>query len=220
MRYPTRLRPSVVVQAVGIEGCLAVFEHHLPSGHGHLVVAVIIGILAKEREGVALIHLYITKGLEGVRGLIKVCAVAKQFCSIMPKLYVAVKNLRVGILELVVRQYVGMHKIDPIVIGLLYMSSTLFFLWRRHSERNAHNKSHRQKQNLPLSHVKLQRLAYPAVVFKLTVAIARVDAHVGSLNLVNHPLVQFLVTPLILNNSLHDLEIFGYFGLVSINAVL
>ena len=75
----------VVVQAVGIEGCLAVFEHHLPSGHGHLVVAVIIGILAKEREGIALIHLHISEGLKRVGHLIEMGTVAIKRSPLMPE---------------------------------------------------------------------------------------------------------------------------------------
>ena len=41
-------------------------EHHIISRHCHLVVAVVVGVVGKERESVALIHLHIAESLEGV----------------------------------------------------------------------------------------------------------------------------------------------------------
>ena len=40
------------------------FQHHVIASTGHLFITIIIGIIADQREGVALVHLHMTKGLE------------------------------------------------------------------------------------------------------------------------------------------------------------
>ena len=109
-------------------------QHHIESCLCHLLVAVIVGIVREESQGVALIHLNIAKGLERIRGLIEMSAVAEQFGSIMFELHMSVKDLCVRIFILVIRQHVRVYEIHPVVFRLLYLSSSFLFL-RYYGER-------------------------------------------------------------------------------------
>ena len=67
---------AVEVERVGIEGRLAVLQHHIIACPGHLLVAVVVSIVRHQREGVALVHPHMTESLERVAGLIEIGTVA------------------------------------------------------------------------------------------------------------------------------------------------
>ena len=109
---------AVEVQTVGIEGRSTVLQLDVIARDGHLVVAVVEGIVAEQREGVALVHLHVAEGLERVAGLIEIGAVAMQRRPLVTELHLTVQYLRLPVLELVVVQNVGVNQIDVLVLGL------------------------------------------------------------------------------------------------------
>ena len=107
---------AVEVQAVGIEGRLAVAQLNVIAGHSHLVVAVVVSIVAEEREGVALIHFDMAEGLEGVGGLVEIGTVAMEGGSFVAELDLAVEDLGFGVDVAVVTEAVGMYEVDVLVL--------------------------------------------------------------------------------------------------------
>ena len=107
---------AVVVKAVGVELGLAVGQHHVVARLGHLVVAVVIRIVAEQRQSVALIHPNMPEGAERIAFLIEVSAVAIQLRPLMTEGYVSVEHLRTGHgTELVEAQPVGVNEINTLV---------------------------------------------------------------------------------------------------------
>ena len=135
---------AVVVERVGIERRLAVLEHHIVAGLRQLVVAVIVGILAGEAEGVALHHTHMAEGLEGVRLLVEMGTVAVEVGTLMAEMDMAVEHLCVTVAVLVVVQVVGVYEIDALVfLGGLRLLARGSLLGRGHGEREGH---HRRQQ--------------------------------------------------------------------------
>ena len=142
---------TVEVQTVGIQGRTAVLKHDIAAGNGHLVITVVEGVLADQREGVALDHLHMTEGFEGVATLVEVGTVAVQRSTFMTKLHLTVKYLCFGILPLVVVQHVGMDQVDALI---LLLRSTTGPLLRGITQRAGETNHQKQRQQIerPISH--------------------------------------------------------------------
>ena len=107
---------AVEVEAVGVEGGLAMLQHHVMTGTRHLLVALVEGIVAEQREGVALIHLHMAEGLEGVAGLVEIGTVAVESRALVGEVHLAVEDGGVAVLQLVVVEQVGMDEVDTVVL--------------------------------------------------------------------------------------------------------
>ena len=108
---------TVVIEAVGVERTPTVLHHHVASRHHHLLHAVVFGIVAREREGVALPEPHMSERLHGIVLLKEIGAVAPQVCPLMPEMHASLGYLRVRIESVgVIFQFVGMHEIHPLVV--------------------------------------------------------------------------------------------------------
>ena len=67
---------AVVVERVGIQGLRAMLQHYVLAGVHHLLGTVVVGMVARERESVALGEAYVSECLNRVLHLKKVGAVA------------------------------------------------------------------------------------------------------------------------------------------------
>ena len=140
---------AVVVERVGIERRLAVLEHHIVAGLRQLVVAVVVGILAGEAEGVALHHTHMAEGLEGVRLLVEMGTVAVEVGTLMAEMDMAVEHLRVTVAVLVVVQVVGVYEIDALVfLGGLRLLARGSLLGRGHGEREGHHRRQQKERDI------------------------------------------------------------------------
>ena len=91
-------------------------QHHVVACLRHLVVAVIPGIVAVERKGVALAHPDVAEGLEGIGFLIEIRTVAGEVCPFVEERHVAVEHLCTRrVAELVEAEHIGMLQIHPLV---------------------------------------------------------------------------------------------------------
>ena len=119
---------AVVVERVGIEGLRAMLQYHVLAGMHHLLCSVVVGMVAGEREGVALLEAHVSESLNRVLHLKEVGAVAPQLHSGVRKMYLALEYLgpRHGS-PLVVTQLVGMYKIHAFVC----FRTLLLFVWSR-----------------------------------------------------------------------------------------
>ncbi len=133
---------AVIVEAVGIKRCLTVLQHDVVTCTGQFSVTVIVGIVAEERQGVALIHLDMAKSLKGVAGLKEVGTVTIKPGTHVSKMNFAPQHLRIAVLVLVVTQLIGMNQIDSLVLRLGLTNSPcsacllLFLGDRRHGFNN------------------------------------------------------------------------------------
>ena len=122
----------VVVEAVGVEGLTAVFEDDVLPGFHHLALSVVVGAVAGEREGVALLHAHVSEGAKGVGRLVEVGTVAPHPRALVVELYFSFDDLGVGDeAELVVTEFVGVDEVDAVVWhGLFPFSGGGAFLRR------------------------------------------------------------------------------------------
>ena len=81
---------TVEIEGVGIEGGLTVFEHHIITGSRHLLVTIVIGIVGYQRQGITLIHLYVSKSLKRIAGLVEISTVTIETGTDMGKLHLAI----------------------------------------------------------------------------------------------------------------------------------
>ena len=116
---------TVEVEAVGIKGGLAVLQHYIITGTSNLIVTVVVGVVAEERERVALIEFHMTKGLEGVADLVEIGTVAIETCPLMGEVHLTVEDRGVGIQALVVVEHVGVDEVDAGVLNLRPSGGTL-----------------------------------------------------------------------------------------------
>ena len=114
------------------------FEHHVVTGLCQLGVAIVVGIVADEAEGVALYHPDVSKSLEGVGEIVEMCAVAIEVGTHMTEVYLAMHYLCSVVAELVVVQVVGMNKIDALVL----LHRLRFLAWRALLLGRLHGKYH------------------------------------------------------------------------------
>ena len=119
---------AVVVERVGIESLLAMLQHDVLAGVHHLLGTVVVGMVARERESVALGEAHVSECLNRVLHLKEVGAVAPQLHSGVLEMHLALDYLgpRHGS-PLVVTQLVGMYKIHAFVCFL----ALLLFVWSR-----------------------------------------------------------------------------------------
>ena len=148
---------TVEVETIGIKRGLFVLKHHVIAGAGHLLVAIVIGIIAEQREGVALIHLYMAESLERVAGLVEVGTIAIKAGSLVGKMHLAIEYGGIGILGLVVVQHIGMNQINAGVLRLLSLtrSRTTALLLLCKSRHQSQRKGKKQYVNERLSHSSL-----------------------------------------------------------------
>ena len=81
-------------------------QHNIVSCLCQLSVTVVVSIVAGQAERIALFHLNVSEGFEGVGLLIEVCAVTEEVGSLVAEVYIAVQHLCVAVLILVVVQTV------------------------------------------------------------------------------------------------------------------
>ena len=84
---------------------------------GHLLIAVVVSVVTDQRECVALIHPYMTEGLERVAGLVKIGAVTIKTRPLMGEVHLPVEDGGIGIQSLIVMEHVGMDEVDAGVLG-------------------------------------------------------------------------------------------------------
>ena len=101
----------VIVETIGVEGTLAVSQHHITAHPGYLVKAVIIEYLACERKGIALHHPYMAVGIKGVGGFEEQRTVAVHEHIIVPELHIAHQELRVRPYMVIEIQFIGMQQV-------------------------------------------------------------------------------------------------------------
>ena len=99
---------AVVVQRVAVEAGLVVGQDHIVACTCQLVGAVVEEDVGDERQRVALIHVDIAKGIEGVGLLVVERAVASQDDVIVAKADVTHQDLCISIDTLVEVQFIGM----------------------------------------------------------------------------------------------------------------
>ena len=109
LKIVAQIVETVEVEAVGINGHCAVFKLYIITGPCQLVKSVVVEHLTIEHEGVTLIHPHMTKGIEGVGGLIVEGTVAKQKHTIVAELHMTYKNLGGTVQALVKVQTIGME---------------------------------------------------------------------------------------------------------------
>ena len=121
------------------------FQHHIIAGTCHLLVTIVVGIVAKQREGITLIHLHMTESLERVAGLIEIGTVAIQTSSLMSEVNLTIKDGSIGILSLIVVQHIGMHQIYTGILSLgLTSGTTALLLLLCKSRHHAQGKDKKQ----------------------------------------------------------------------------
>ena len=102
-------------------------KHHISAGISHLVVAVVVGIIAHQRQRVALTEPHVSESVERVGALVEISTVAGQVSPFMAERHLSFHNLRIRHTSiLVVAQFVGMQKINALVgcLGAFMLSRT------------------------------------------------------------------------------------------------
>ena len=119
-------------------------EHHVITGTGHLLVAIVIGIVTRERHRVTLVHPHMSESLKRVAGLIEIGTVAIKACALMGEVHLTIENRGIWILILVEMEHVGMYEIHT---GILYLSlptDRTFLLLLCKSRGHPHHQDNRQ----------------------------------------------------------------------------
>ena len=109
---------AVEVEAISIKCGLTMFQYHIVSRSGHLFVTIVISIVADQREGVALQHLYVSESFKRVASFIEIGTVAVQSCALMGEMNLTIQNRSIWILVLVEVKHVSMYQIDAGVLHL------------------------------------------------------------------------------------------------------
>ena len=82
-------------------------QHHVAAGTHHLLLTVVLGIVAGEREGITLLEPHMSERLYGVLLLIEIGTVAPQLCAIVAEMHLALDNLCARVVaELVEHEFI------------------------------------------------------------------------------------------------------------------
>jgi hypothetical protein len=158
-----------------------------------------------------------TKGLERVTSLVEIGTVAVETGPNMGEVDLTIEDGGVGVLKLVEMKDIGVHEVDALVLDSCFTGRALpsgsLLLGR--GACHSHKKDHHQKVN-QLLHALLE----PALIFEFAITVVVVQAGVDRLDLVDNPLVDALLIALGKDHVLHDLEVLGDRGLVTIDTVL
>ena len=111
---------AVVIKTVGIKSASTMFHHHIATRQHHLLHAVVLGVVARQRERITLFEPHMSESLHGIIFLEKVRAVAPEICSVVSEMHLALGYLRHRIQSVgIILQFVGVHQIHPVVLSRL-----------------------------------------------------------------------------------------------------
>ena len=135
---------AVIIQTIGIECCLAMFQYHIISRLCNLLVTIIVSIVAGKAQRVALHHAHMTESFERVGLLEEIGTVAIKIGANMTEMNMSRKDLGITILILVITQFVGMYQINTLV-GSRSMIFCCTFTHRLHSTYQANTQQAKHK---------------------------------------------------------------------------
>ena len=111
----TEVIQSVIIQAVCIQRRLTMFQNDIITCLGYLGIAVIIGIVAEEFQGVTLQHLHMSECFKGVCLLEEISTITVKVGTHVAEMHITCQYLGIPIPILVVSQLVRMNQIDTFV---------------------------------------------------------------------------------------------------------
>jgi len=101
---------AVIVKGVAVEQALAMGEDNVITGTGQLVGSVVEEDVRDKGQGVALVHVDMAVGVEGVGLLVVEGAVAREDNIVVAEAHVAHQDLCIAVYTLVVEEFIGMEQ--------------------------------------------------------------------------------------------------------------
>lgn len=190
---------SVIVERVGVQCHLSMYEHYIVAHTRQLVQTVVIHDIAYKTDSIALDHADVAEGVQAVGCLVEKRTVAVHEHVVVTELHIAYKYLRLGIYLGVMKQTVGVQKIDS-ALGLCPY-------FQRQKYGNYKINYYGVCSQLALAY-DVDGLSYPTGIHKLAIAPALLYANIGAFLLLTNPVLDKLLALLLFHCTLEDVEVF------------